>query len=117
MTNRTGAHYRGQRSFCRHSGTRWSVARNDPDQGSSLPRLRYLIGDGGHAGEKLRTVLAQCGQWILAPIRRSDMAADFAVLPKHWTAERPLAWHGCYRCLYIQSCAQIRAGCVFVAYS
>ncbi|GCE88858.1 hypothetical protein MSKU15_0459 [Komagataeibacter diospyri] len=65
-----------------------------PGSGNSFAWLRHLIGDGGYAGEKLRTAPEQLGQWTIEIVRRSDRAVGFVVLPKRWIVERSFAWPG-----------------------
>lgn len=65
-----------------------------PGSGNSFSWLRHLIGDGGYAGEKLRTVFEQLGQWTIEIVRRSDRAVGFVVPPKRWIVERSFAWPG-----------------------
>lgn len=65
---------------------------------SLFPWLRYLIGDGGYAGEQVRQALAQIGAWTIEIIKRSDQAKGFVALPKRWIVERSFAWLGrCHR--------------------
>jgi len=56
------------------------------------PWLRHLFADGGYAGPKLRTALAQIGDWTIEIVKRSAKAAGFEVLPRRWVVERTFAW-------------------------
>src|SRR5258708_37456078 len=58
----------------------------------TLPWLRHVFADGGYAGPKLETALAQIGTWSLEIIKRSDTAKGFELLPRRWVVERALAW-------------------------
>lgn len=56
------------------------------------PWLRHVFADGGYAGPKLETALAQIGAWSLEIIKRSDTAKGFELLPRRWVIERTIAW-------------------------
>ena len=56
------------------------------------PWLRHVFADGGYAGPKLETALAQIGTWSLEIIKRSDSAKGFELLPRRWVVERTIAW-------------------------
>ena len=58
----------------------------------TLPWLRHVFADGGYAGPKLETALAQIGTWSLEIIKRSDTAKGFELLPRRWVVERTIAW-------------------------
>jgi transposase len=58
----------------------------------TLPWLRHVFADGGYAGPKLETALAQIGAWSLEIIKRSDTAKGFELLPRRWVVERTIAW-------------------------
>jgi transposase len=57
----------------------------------AYPTLTRLFADGGHAGQKLETALADIGRLTIEIIRRSD-TAGFVVLPRRRVVERTLAW-------------------------
>ena len=57
-----------------------------------FPWLRHIFADGGYAGPKLATALAQIGTWTLEIIKRSDTAKGFERLPRRWVVERTIAW-------------------------
>jgi transposase len=61
---------------------------------SLYPWLRHLFADGGYAGDKLKTALAEIGDWTVEIIKRSDAAQGFEVLPRRWVVERTFAWLG-----------------------
>ena len=54
------------------------------------PWLRHVFADGGYAGDKLVTALAEHGNWTIAIVKRSD--PGFVVLPRRWVVERTFAW-------------------------
>ena len=56
------------------------------------PWLRHVFADGGYAGPKLETALAQIGTWTLEITKRSDHAKGFELLPRRWVVERTIAW-------------------------
>ena len=56
------------------------------------PWLRHIFADGGYAGDKLNTALAEMGRWTVEIIRRCDTAKGFEVLPRRWVVERTFAW-------------------------
>lgn len=58
------------------------------------PWLRHVFADGGYAGEKLRSALADKGDWTLDIVKRSDETSGFVVLPRRWVVERTFAWLG-----------------------
>jgi transposase len=45
-----------------------------------FPWLRHVFADGGYAGEKLETTLAEMGRWTLAIVKRPDAARGFCLL-------------------------------------
>lgn len=57
-----------------------------------FPWLRHVFADGGYAGPKLETALAQIGDWSLEIIKRSDTVKGFELLPRRWVVERTIAW-------------------------
>ena len=56
------------------------------------PWLRHIFADGGYAGDKLKTALAEVGQWTVEIVRRCDTAKGFVLLPRRWVVERTFAW-------------------------
>jgi transposase len=58
----------------------------------SFPWLRHVFADGGYAGDKLKDVLKQIGDWTIEIIKRSDAAKGFVLLPRRWVVERTFAW-------------------------
>jgi transposase len=59
---------------------------------SAFPWLRHVFADAAYAGEKLRTALAEMGDWTIEIIKRSDTAKGFVLLPRRWVVERTIAW-------------------------
>ncbi|MBK1842424.1 IS5 family transposase [Azospirillum sp. YIM B02556] len=59
---------------------------------ASVRTLRHVFADGGYAGPKLETALAQIGTWTLEIIKRSDAAKGFELLPRRWGVERTISW-------------------------
>lgn len=59
-----------------------------------FPWLRHVFADGGYAGDKLRSALADMGTWTIEIIKRSDKAKGFEVLPRRWVVELTFAWLG-----------------------
>jgi transposase len=55
-----------------------------------FPFVERIIGDGGYAGPKMRSLVARTGAWTLEIVKRSDLHR-FVVLPKRWIVERTLA--------------------------
>ena len=60
----------------------------------SHPWLRHVFADGGYAGDKLETALANMGEWSIEIVKRSDTAKGFVLLPRRWVVERTFAWLG-----------------------
>jgi len=58
----------------------------------SHPKLRHVFADGGYAGPKLRTALADIGKWEIQIVKRSDTTEGFEVIPRRWVVERTFAW-------------------------
>lgn len=44
---------------------------------SASPGCRHIFADGGDAGDKLRSALANAGNWVIKIIKRSDHASGF----------------------------------------
>ena len=61
---------------------------------SLYPWLRHVFADGGYAGDKLRSAMAELGQWTFEIIKRSDAAKGFELLPRRWVVQRTFAWLG-----------------------
>jgi len=57
-----------------------------------FPWRRHLFADGGYAGDKLATALAELGRWTLEIVKRP--AEGFVLLPRRWVVERTFAWLG-----------------------
>lgn len=57
-----------------------------------FPWLRHVFADGGYAGPKLETALAQIGTWTLEIVKRSDAAKGFELLPRRWVVESTISW-------------------------
>jgi transposase len=57
-----------------------------------FPWLRHVFADGGYAGDKLTTALAQPGKWRIEIVKRGDQSTGFHVLPRRWVVERTFAW-------------------------
>lgn len=60
----------------------------------TAPTLVRIFADGGYAGEKLATAIADIKGLALQIVKRSDSARGFVVLPKRWIVERTFAWLG-----------------------
>ena len=57
------------------------------------PFLLKLYADGGYQGPRFQNGLhAVMRQVDVEIVKRSDVAAGFAVLPKRWIVERTIAW-------------------------
>ena len=64
------------------------------------PFLLKLYADGGYQGPVFQTAMQRvCRQIDVEIVKRSDAGKGFAVLPKRWLVERPLAWLGRCRIL------------------
>jgi transposase len=59
---------------------------------SAFPWLRHVFADAAYAGDKLRSALADMGNWTIEIIKRSDAAKGFVLLPRRWVVERTFAW-------------------------
>ncbi len=59
---------------------------------SAFPWLRHVFADGGYAGDKLKGVLENLGDWTIEIVKRSDAAKGFVLLPRRWVVERTFAW-------------------------
>jgi transposase len=59
---------------------------------SAFPWLRHVFADAAYAGDKLRSALADMGNWTVEIIKRSDAAKGFVLLPRRWVVERTIAW-------------------------
>jgi transposase len=59
-----------------------------------FPWLRHVFADAAYAGDKLKTALAEMGDWIVEIVKRPDAAKGFVLLPRRWVAERTFAWLG-----------------------
>jgi transposase len=58
-----------------------------------FPRQRKLWVDGGYSGAGFANWGRQCRPKLAVEvIKRTDELTGFRVLPKHWVAERTLAW-------------------------
>jgi transposase len=44
--------------------------------------LRHVFADAAYAGDKLRSALAEMGNWTIEIIKRSDAARGFVLLPR-----------------------------------
>ncbi len=58
----------------------------------AFPWLRHVFADGGYAGDKLKGVLENLGDWTIEIVKRSDAAKGFVLLPRRWVVERTFAW-------------------------
>jgi putative transposase len=56
------------------------------------PWLRHIFADGGYAGEKFKSAIAEFATWTVEIVKRSDTAKGFVLLPRRWVVERTFAW-------------------------
>jgi len=57
----------------------------------SFPFIERIFADAGYQGQRMATVVARTGSWVLQIVKRRD-AHRFVVLPKRWVVERTFAW-------------------------
>jgi len=62
------------------------------DACGSFPTIALLFADGGYAGGKLETALADRNGPTIEIVRRPDEAQGFVVIARRWVIERTLAW-------------------------
>jgi transposase len=56
----------------------------------SFPFIERIFADAGYQGQRMATVVARTGSWVLQIVKRRD-AHRFVVLPKRWVVERTFA--------------------------
>jgi putative transposase len=60
----------------------------------SFPKLRHVFADRVYRGEKLLAAIADCGQWTIDIVTRSQSVGTFKAEPRRWVVERTFAWLG-----------------------
>jgi putative transposase len=58
----------------------------------SFPKLRHIFADRLYRGEKLLKAIADCGQWTIEIVTRSQNVGTFKAEPRRWVVERTFAW-------------------------
>lgn len=60
----------------------------------SFPSLRHIFADRVYRGDKLRNAIADCGEWTIQIVTRSQSIGTFKPEPRRWVVERTFAWLG-----------------------
>jgi putative transposase len=60
----------------------------------AYPNLRHIFADRVYRGDKLRNAIADCGDWTIQIVTRSQSVGTFTPEPRRWVVERTFAWLG-----------------------
>jgi putative transposase len=60
----------------------------------SFPKLRHVFADRVYRGDKLLNAIADCGNWTIEIVTRSQSVGTFKAEPRRWVIERTFAWLG-----------------------
>jgi transposase len=52
----------------------------------------YLLVDGSHAADKLKTALTEIGDWTIEVIKVYKSVKEFAIMPVGWVVQRTFTW-------------------------
>jgi putative transposase len=56
-----------------------------------FPKLQLIWADGGYAGKLIAWTLQVCA-WVLAIVKRNELAKGWVLLPRRWVVERTFGW-------------------------
>ena len=60
----------------------------------AFPTLHHVFADRVYRGDKLRNAIADCGEWTIQIVTRSQSIGTFKPEPRRWVVERTFAWLG-----------------------